>query len=193
LFLIVFYLFLVVDDKKNINDMRIAILGAHLVGKTTLAEKLHESFPDYEFYPEPYFELQEMGFAFSEMPTADDYMMQLEHSLKQILRSNRNAIFDRSPIDLLAYALAVDNKLNFSSVFTKIQNAIKEIDVFVWVPIEKPDRISCSDSNLPELRYEVNDLLGELIDDFEIEVIKVKGNLSERVNQIQNKIEELKG
>jgi nicotinamide riboside kinase len=179
--------------KKNINDMRIAILGAHLVGKTTLAEKLHESFPDYEFYPEPYFELQEMGFAFSEMPTADDYMMQLEHSLKQILRSDKDAIFDRSPIDLLAYALAVDNKLNFSSIFTKIQNVIKEIDVFVWVPIEEPDRISCSDSNLPELRYEVNDLLGELIDDFEIEVIKVKGSLSERLNQIQNKIEELKG
>lgn len=163
-----------------------------MVGKTTLAEKLHESFPDYEFYPEPYFELQEMGFAFSEIPTEEDYMIQLEHSLKQILRSDKDAIFDRSPIDLLAYALVVDNTLNFSSVFTKIQNAIKEIDVFVWVAIEEPDRISCSDSNLPELRYEVNDLLGELIDDFEIEVIKVKGNLSERVNQIQNKIEESK-
>jgi len=191
LFLILFCLFLFVDDKKQ-NDMRIAILGAHMVGKTTLAEKLHESFPDYEFYPEPYFELQEMGFAFSEIPTEEDYMIQLEHSLKQILRSDKDAIFDRSPIDLLAYALVVDNTLNFSSVFTKIQNAIKEIDVFVWVAIEEPDRISCSDSNLPELRYEVNDLLGELIDDFEIEVIKVKGNLSERVNQIQNKIEESK-
>lgn len=52
--------------------MKIAILGAHLVGKTTLAEKLHEYLPDYEFYSEPYFELQEMGYAFSEVPTADD-------------------------------------------------------------------------------------------------------------------------
>ncbi len=169
--------------------MRIVILGAHLVGKTTLAEKLHESLPDYEFYPEPYFELQEMGFVFSEIPTADDYMMQLEYSLKQIVRSGRNAIFDRCPIDLLGYALAVDDTLNFSSVFNKIQNAIKEIDVFVFVPIEEPDRISCSDSNLPELRNNVNDIIGELIDDFEIEVIKVKGSLSERLNQIQNKIQ----
>ncbi|KAF2333527.1 ATP/GTP-binding protein [Flavobacterium ginsenosidimutans] len=170
--------------------MRIVILGAHLVGKTTLAEKLHESLPDYEFYPEPYFELQEMGFVFSEMPTADDYMMQLEYSLKQIVRSDRNAIFDRCPIDLLGYALAVDDTLNFSSIFNKIQNAIKEIDVFVFVPIEEPDRISCSDSNLPELRNNVNDIIGELIDDFEIEVIKVKGSLSERLNQIQNKIQQ---
>jgi hypothetical protein len=172
--------------------MRIAILGAHLVGKTTLAEKLHESFPDYEFYQEPYFELQEMGFDFSEVPTADDYMMQLEHSIKQIMRSNRNAIFDRCPIDLLGYALAVDNAVNFSAVFNKIQNAIKEIDIFVFVPIEKPDRISCSESDLLELRKEVNDIICELIDDFDLEVIEVKGNLSERLNQIQNKIQQLK-
>ncbi|MDQ6530105.1 ATP-binding protein [Flavobacterium sp. LHD-85] len=172
--------------------MRIAILGTHLVGKTTLAEKLHESFPDYEFYPEPYFELQEMGFDFSEIPTADDYMVQLEHSLKQIVRSNRNAIFDRCPIDILGYALAVDNALNFSSVFNKIQNAIKEIDLFVFVPIEEPDRISCSESNLPELRYQVNDSISELIDDFDLEVIQVKGSLSERLNQIKNRIEQLK-
>ncbi|MBL0738301.1 ATP-binding protein [Flavobacterium sp. GN10] len=168
--------------------MRIAILGAHKVGKTTLAEKLHEILPDYEFYSEPYFELQEMGFDFSEMPIADDYIIQLEHSLKQIVRSNRNAIFDRCPIDLLAYALAVDDKLNFSSIFNKIQNTIKEIDVFVFVPIEKPDRILCSDSDLPELRDKVNDIIGELILDFDLEVIEVKGSLSERLDQIQNKI-----
>ncbi|WP_294965717.1 ATP-binding protein [uncultured Flavobacterium sp.] len=168
--------------------MKIAILGAHRVGKTTLAEKLHESFPDYEFYPEPFFELQEMGFDFSEAPTADDYMMQLEHSLKQILRSGRNAIFDRCPIDLLAYAMAVDNTLNFSSLFNKIQNAIQEINVFVFVPIEEPDRFSCADSDLPDLRNEVNDSIVELIDDFDLEVIEVKGSVSERLNQIQSKL-----
>ncbi|MFB9076476.1 ATP-binding protein [Flavobacterium procerum] len=168
--------------------MRIAIMGAHLVGKTTLAQKLHESFPDYEFYPEPYFELEEIGFAFPEIPTADDYLMQLEHSLKQIVRSNKNAIFDRCPIDLLAYVLAVDNTFNFQLVFNKIQNTIKEIDVFVFVTIEKPDRILCSNADLPGLRYEVNEILGELINDFEIQVIEVKGDVSERLNQIQNKI-----
>ncbi|KAF2340856.1 AAA family ATPase [Flavobacterium tistrianum] len=172
--------------------MRIAILGAHLVGKTTLAEKLYESFPDYEFYPEPYLELQEMGFDFSEEPTADDYVIQLEYSIKQIMRSNRDAIFDRCPIDLLGYALAVDNTLNFSSVFNKIQNVIKEIDIFVFVPIEEPDRILCPQSDLPELRNEVNEIIRELIDDFDLEVIEVKGNLSERLNQIQNQINKLK-
>ncbi|WP_289661665.1 ATP/GTP-binding protein [Flavobacterium panacagri] len=168
--------------------MRIVILGAHLVGKTTLAEKLHESFPGYDFYPEPYFELEDMGFVFSETPTTDDYMMQLEYSLKQIMRSDKSAIFDRCPIDLLAYALAVDNTLDFQRVFNKIQNVIEKIDVFVFVPIEEPDRILCSDSELPELRWRVNDIIGKLITDFEIEVIEVRGDLSQRLNQIQNRI-----
>ncbi|MBW1654120.1 ATP/GTP-binding protein [Flavobacterium quisquiliarum] len=168
--------------------MRIAILGAHLAGKTTLAEKLQESFPNYELYPEPYFELQEMGIVFAEIPTADDYMMQLEYSLKQILRSDKNAIFDRCPIDLLAYALAVDDSVDFQLVFNKIQDAINKIDFFVFVPIEEPDRISCPNYQLPELRNEVNDMIVELINDFELEVIEVKGDLSERLNQIQNQI-----
>ncbi|AWK06838.1 hypothetical protein HYN56_22455 [Flavobacterium crocinum] len=168
--------------------MRIAILGAHLVGKTTLAEKLQESFSNYELYPEPYFEMQEMGFAFSETPTADDYMSQLDYSLKQILRSDKNAIFDRCPLDLLAYALAVDDSVNFQSVFNKIQDAINKIDVFVFVPIEDRDRISCSDSNLPELRYYVNDIIIELINDFDLKVIEVKGDLSQRLNKIENRI-----
>lgn len=168
--------------------MRIAILGAHLVGKTTLAEKLQESFPNYELYLEPYFEMQEMGFVFSEIPTSDDYMAQLDYSLKQILRSNKNAIFDRCPIDLLAYALVVDDSVNFQSVFNKIQDAINKIDVFVFVPIEDRDRISCPNSQLPELRNEVNNMIVELINDFDLEVIQVKGNVSDRLNQIQKRV-----
>ena len=63
--------------------MKIAIAGAHRVGKTTLAEKLLGYFSDYELRPEPYYELEEMGHIFSETPTTDDFMEQLEYSIKQ--------------------------------------------------------------------------------------------------------------
>ncbi len=66
-----------------------------------------------------------------------------------------------------------------------------EIDLLVFVPIEEPDRISCSESELPELRCLVNDILRDLISDFDIEIIEVKGNLSERLKQIQNKIQQI--
>ena len=51
------------DVQKKANAcMKIAITGAHRVGKTTLAKKLHESFPGCDCYTEPYFELED-GYA----------------------------------------------------------------------------------------------------------------------------------
>ncbi len=172
--------------------MKIAIAGTHRVGKTTLAEKLYESFPDYEYYPEPYFELEEAGYIFPEIPTVDDYLAQLEYSIKQIVKSGNDAIFDRCPVDLFAYIQATDESLNLQSIFGKVQNTMDEIDLLIFVPIEEPDIISCSESELPELRYQVNDILRDLISDFEIETIEVKGNLSERLKQIQNKLQLIK-
>ncbi len=172
--------------------MKIAVTGTHRVGKTTLAEKLYESFPDYEYYTEPYFELEETGYIFAEMPTADDYLAQLEYSIKQIARNSNNAIFDRCPVDLFAYIQATDKSLNLQSIFSKVQNTIDKLDLLIFVPIETPDVILYSESELPELRYQVNDILSDLISDFDIETIEVKGNLSERLNQIQNKIQQIK-
>lgn len=39
--------------------MRIAFTGSHRVGKTTLAEEIAESLPDYEFINEGYLQLEE--------------------------------------------------------------------------------------------------------------------------------------
>jgi len=60
--------------------MKIAITGAHRVGKTTLAEKLHENLANYDFRMEPYYELEESGYEFSEIPDIDDFIKQLEYS-----------------------------------------------------------------------------------------------------------------
>lgn len=173
--------------------MKIAITGTHRVGKTTLAEKLYEIFPDYEHYSEPYFELEEAGNIFPEIPTIDDYIAQLEYSIKQIDKSDNDAIFDRCPIDLFAYiqAISTDTSLHLQSIFSKIQNTIDTIDLLIFVPIEDPDIISCSESDLPELRYLVNDILRDIICDFDIETIEVSGNLSKRLSQIQKKIQQI--
>ncbi len=172
--------------------MKIAITGTHRVGKTTLAEKLYDTFLDYEYYPEPYFELEEVGYIFPEIPTVDDYLAQLEYSIKQIAKSGNNAIFDRCPVDLFAYIQVSAESLNLQSIFGKVQNAMDEIDLLVFVPIEEPEIISCSESELPELRYQVNDILRDLISDFDIETIEVRVSLSERLKQIQNKIQQIK-
>lgn len=168
--------------------MKIVITGAHRVGKTTLAEKLQESLADYELLKEPYYELEELGHVFSEIPDIDDFIAQLEHSVKQITIKDANVIFDRCPIDFLAYIQAIDGSRSIQSIFNKVESIMSEVDLLVFVPIETLDLIICGESDLPELRYQVDEILREWIWDFGIETIEVKGDLVSRTNQVISRI-----
>lgn len=166
--------------------MKIAITGAHGVGKTTLAEKLLEHLADYELIAEPYYQLEELGYEFSEIPNADDFAEQLNYSIKQITASGDNVIFDRCPVDIMAYIEALNGNIN--SMYEKAESAMEDIDLIVFVPIELPDRIAYQKSDYPELRDAVNEILKESVYDFEIQVIEVKGSLDQRVRQVLAKI-----
>lgn len=171
--------------------MRIAITGSHRVGKTTLAEEIAESLPDYEFINEPYLQLEEEGYLFSEIPTLEDYIEQFNFSVEQLQNSDDNAIFDRCPLDLLAYVYAVGKKKNISDLYEEMAAAIAEIDLLVFVPIEKFDLIVCQGSDLPNLRQEVNDILEDWIGDFSNEILEVTGTLEKRKKQILDKISDM--
>lgn len=168
--------------------MEIAVTGAHRVGKTTLVEKLQENLAGYDFRMEPYHELEESGYEFSARPNVDDFLEQLEYSIKQISTSNDNVIFDRCPIDFLAYIQAIDESINIQPLYNKIESIMTEIDLLVFVPIEKPDLIICQKSDFPKLRNKVNFILNDLIWDFGVETIEVKGTLPSRLNQALSKI-----
>ena len=168
--------------------MKIAITGAHRVGKTTLGETLLESLPEYELRQEPYYELEETGHVFSEIPTVEDYLEQLEYSMDQIRKSEDNVIFDRCPLDILAYIQTMNSLENIPSLYRKVQRIIPELDLLVFVPVEDPDVLSCPESELPELRYQVNEIVTEWVWDFGIETIEVHGTLSERREQVLRKI-----
>lgn len=168
--------------------MKIAITGAHRVGKTTLAEKLQENLADYSIRMEPYYELEELGHEFSETPNVDDFLEQLEYSIKLIPTSYQNVIFDRCPIDFLAYIQAIDETKNIQSLFNRIETIMTGIDLLVFVPIEEPDLLLCQESDFPKLRSKVNEILNEWIIDFGVETIKVKGTLLNRRDQVLSRI-----
>ncbi len=163
--------------------MRIGVIGTHCVGKTTIVEELQQQLPDYEFYSEPYYQLEDQGFIFSAVPTVDDYIEQFDYSAKQILESGENAIFDRCPIDLFAYIQASGALQEISIFYRKIENMQSDLDLLIFVPIEEPDRIVCSE--LPDLRFEVNEIIYDLIETLDIKTIKVNGDISQRINQIK--------
>jgi hypothetical protein len=168
--------------------MKISITGAHRVGKTTLAEKLQETLSDYKFRMEPYYELEELGYEFSDRPDVDDFLQQLEYSIQQIPKSDPNVIFDRCPIDFLAYIQALDETRNIQSLYNQVESIMTGIDLLVFVPVEDPDLILCPVSEFPELRTKVNEILQDLILNFGIQTITVNGTLLNRRDQVLIKI-----
>lgn len=168
--------------------MRIAFTGSHRVGKTTLAEEVAESLPEYELIHEPYLQLEEDGYLFSEIPALDDYTQQFNFSVRQLQNNENNVLFDRCPLDLLAYIYAVNKKRNISALYEEMTAAIAEIDLLVFVPIEKDDSIICQESDLPDLRREVNDILQGWLGDFSNDILEVTGTLETRKKQVLDKI-----
>lgn len=168
--------------------MKIAILGAHNVGKTTLAEDLLKNLPGFTLEVEPYHQLEEAGYEFSAIPNAEDFIEQFNYSAGLIHRSKGNIIFDRCVIDILAYLHIVDPDKNIQSLFEKAQTVIAGIDFLVLVPIEAPDLMSGHQQDHLRLRTRVDDLIHEWIEDFGIAVIKVSGTLSDRRDQVLAKV-----
>lgn len=164
--------------------MEIAITGAHRVGKSVLAEKLHEHLPDYDLHNEPYHEMEASGYLFPEIPGVDDFLEQLTFSINQLSESGENAIFDRCPIDMLAYIHALDPNRDIEQLFRTVQEVIAETDLLVFVPVEEPDIIGCQRSDLPGLRKRVNGILSEWVQDLDVDTIEVHGGVPARVKQI---------
>lgn len=164
--------------------MRIAFTGSHRVGKTTLAEEIANDLLNYEFRSEPYIQLEEEGYLFSEIPTLEDYIEQFNFSVAQIENSENDVIFDRCPLDILAYIYAINKGENIQVLYEEMTTAMSKIDVLVLVPIETPDLIICQESDLPNLRHEVNDILQSWIGDLSNEVLEVTGTLENRKAQI---------
>ena len=171
--------------------MKIGLTGAHRVGKTTLAQKLQESLRDYIYIPEPYVELEEDGQLFSETPVLEDFSSQLEYSLGKISIDEPDVIFDRCPLDLLTYVYVVGGAQASQNFYLKVREAMTEIDLLVFVPVENPDLIGCPEEEFPKLRKEVDELLKEWISDFDTDIIEVQGTLQEREHQILRKILEM--
>ena len=170
--------------------MKIAVSGAHRTGKTTLVEELCRALPDHLSMNEPYYHLVEEGHVFPEMPSIEDFELQLDYSIEQITNSEENTIFDRCPVDMLAYLITHTDFVSFDleTWLPKIQNAMLQLDLLIFVPIEEPDLITCPEWEYTELRSRVDGELHDIILgdvwDFNLEVLEVSGTLSERLHQI---------
>ena len=145
---------------------------------------------------EPYYELMEQGHEFAELPGIEDFELQLDESVNQIINSGDNTIFDRCPLDFLSYIQAhKDSKFfDIEDLEEKIDEAMDQLDLVVFVPVESPDIIDSSQSEYPELRDEVDSGIRNLIYDYELKsgfkAVEVSGDINSRLKRILGVINE---
>jgi len=169
--------------------MRIAISGSHLVGKTTLAEALAEALPGHELVPEPYYLLEEDGHEFAEMPSIEDFELQLERSIQCVQESGMDVVFDRCPLDVLGYLVTHRDADAFrrEDWMPRVREAVAKLDLIVFVPIEDPDRVAVPRPQA-RLRSDVDMVLRDMIVDdaygLEIDVITVAGTPGTRLREV---------
>ena len=174
--------------------MRIAVSGTHFSGKSTLVASLLKWLPDYTSVDEPYFLLEQQGYEFSDPPLLEDFREQLNCSITSLNESQNNTIFDRCSLDCLAYMLAVSRTMDEEPWIQKIENAVKRLDLIVFVPIEYCERILVPPSPNLKLRMKVDEKLVELILDDSlkilenVEVLEVTGCLENREEIIKTKL-----
>lgn len=137
--------------------MRIAISGTHFIGKTTLVEDFIKKHPHYRLEIEPYYKLQgEEAIELSLEPSLESLTMQLDTSINQLneYANEKNVIFDRCPIDFLAYAKCTldQNSLDLyddeiSERFPTIKKALNSLDIIVFLPISNKNLIEYTEEN----------------------------------------------
>jgi predicted ATPase len=175
--------------------VRIAISGTHRSGKTTLLEELAAVLPNYATVDEPYHVMAEDGYEFADPPSLEDFEAQLEHSIEALSENGTNLLFDRCPLDIIAYlsSIADADAFDLSDWLPRVREAIETLELIVFVPIEQRDRIAIvSSDHDPSLRRKVDAQLREmLLDDsldLEIEVIEVQGSVAQRARAILERI-----
>jgi hypothetical protein len=170
--------------------MRVAFSGTHRSGKSTLLGEIACCLPHYATVDEPYYLLEEDGYETTEKPSIEDFEAQLDRSLVSLEDGGPNVLFDRCPADILAYLLTHDDAASFDTDewLERGIRAMRTLDLVVFVPVESPDRIAVSAHEDRELRMAVDATLEDLLlaerYAFEVEVLRVHGDLHERARQV---------
>ena len=145
--------------------MRIGISGTHGTGKTTLAGALCARLPGHVTADEPYCLLEEEGYEFGFPPSLDDYRALLASSLRSLTWPPQptGVVFDRTPLDYLAYLAATDADAPREADLPSVQSALESLDLIVITVITPETERLLPTPEMPQLRAAMNDALIELV------------------------------
>jgi hypothetical protein len=176
--------------------MRIAISGTHCNGKSTLIERFLKAHPDFVHTPEPYTVLvEEFGEDFSAEPCVEDFYRQLEFNINSLQEHARGekVIYERCPIDFLAYIYALDSKAA-PALVGLVADSIQNLDLILYVPLNH--MIDVPQHEYPKLREAVDRRLSAILSDDEfgiinssnVVVVEARGSITQHLRILEEAI-----
>lgn len=159
--------------------MRVAVSGSHSTGKSTLIAAFVARCPQYIYEPEA-FELlgDDITLTSSEGPDSEGLSALLEYTIP-VLASHRqgaSVIFERCPVDYLAYAAATRSMVasergDFLRVhLPEVRASISNLDLIVLLPVSSEGPIAARPGENEFFRTRVEDNLRCLLidDDYDL-------------------------
>ena len=150
--------------QSRIAAVRVGISGTHGTGKTTLAEALCAHLPGHVAADEPYYLLEDEGYEFSFPPSLEDYRALLARSVRILTSAPLQSavIFDRTPLDYLAYMAATGADPAEEASTAALRRAFGSLDLLIITPITPETERVLPAAEMPGLRSQMNDALLEL-------------------------------
>lgn len=170
--------------------MRIAISGTHGVGKSTLIDEFLRRHPEFFHEPEPYTVLvDDLGEEFSAEPCVEDFRRQLEFNIERLSQdaANKNVIYERCPVDFLAYIHALDRK-EAETLVELVTEAMQHLDLIVYLPFNT----ARGDDEFPKLQRAVDHRLSSIFRDDEFGIMSsINANLVEAAGPTDHRLRTL--
>lgn len=174
--------------------MRVAVSGTHGAGKSTLIDEFLRRHPEFVHEPEPYTVLvEDLGEEFSAEPSVEDFLRQLHFNIDRLHHHapGENVIYERSPVDFLAYIHALDPQ-TAEALIESVSDAMQYLELIVFLPF---DETSATDE-FPKLQRAVGRRLSSIFRDDEFgimssthaNVVEAEGPTDHRLRTLENAI-----
>jgi hypothetical protein len=170
--------------------MRVGVSGAHGTGKTTLVAELCLHLAGHVPVDEPYYLLEEEGYEFGFPPSLDDYRAQLRCSLRVLRSAAPRVVFDRTPLDFLAYLAALGASVEDEADPSVVRSALAGLDLLIVTPVTPETERMLPRPGMLRLRETMNGAMLDLLSSDPLEawgdvpVIELSGPLDGRLEAV---------